>query len=367
MSADDASPYSNLVRAQVEDPFATATQSFADDPFAQPNNSESSPSDDGQSSRRDSVMDNSGLEPQPGGPEQAYLEGRRGSMVFIPHTSRSTTDPIVDDGYPVDSEFTGQGSQQHDGYDFEQPHPPAFTRTFSAPLPQRVGFLRHPHTPNPVLGYNDHPRSRENSISSIHSVISPPGSSVPTARPFVSTYPSSSESGSSERLRTPLETVSLELADGLQSAIQTLLHLSPPHLLDNAKEQYSGCTVQVPSTSLSALMSSMRGLNYLSANARALCEDVVSHAEDSMFGLSNKKEDFDIGELLQSVADLLCGQAAQAGVDFVLFHGDVGIKHVSVNGSAEGLAYALGHVSQLSVTVILISGCASSPPRCSAR
>jgi osomolarity two-component system response regulator SSK1 len=288
----------------------------------------------------------SGLEPQPGAPDQAYLEGRRGSMVFIPHTSRSTTDPIGNDGYPVDTEFTGQGQgyQQQDGYEFEPPHPPAFTRTFSAPLPQRVGYLRHPHTPlNPVAGYNDHPRSRENSISTI---VSPPGSSVPTARPFVSTYPSSSESGSSERLRTPLETVSLELADGLQSAIQTLLHLSPPHLLDNAKEQYSGCTVQVPSTSLSALMSSMRGLNYLSANARALCEDAVSSVEDGLFGLSNKREDFDIGELLQSVADLLCGQAAQAGVDFVLFHGDVGIKHVSVNGSAEGLAYALGHVSR---------------------
>lgn len=355
MAAEDTSPYSNIVRqAQPEDPFAT--RSFSEDPFAQ---NESSPSDDGQSSRHNSMTEDMGMEPQPqsqsGGPDQAYLEGRRGSMVFIPHTSRSTTDPIHDDGYPVDPELTGL-HQQQDGYDFEQPQqPPPFTRTFSAPLPQRVGFLRHPHTPlHPVSGYNDHPRSRENSFSS---VISPPGSSLATARPSGSSYPSSSESGSSERLRTPLETVSLELADGLQSAIQTLLHLSPPHLLDNAKEQYSGCTVQVPSTSLSALMSSMRGLNYLSANARALCEDVVSYAEDGMFGLSNKREDFDIGELLQSVADLLCGQAAQAGVDFVLFHGDVGIKHVSVNGSAEGLAYALGHVSQLAWILTDIRSC----------
>jgi osomolarity two-component system response regulator SSK1 len=92
-------------------------------------------------------------------------------------------------------------------------------------------------------------------------------------------------------------------------------------------------------------MSSMRGLNYLSANARALCEDAEARKADAVFDLSNKYEDFDIGELLQSVADLLCGQAAQAGVDFVLFHGDVGIKHVSVRGNAEGLAYALGHVS----------------------
>jgi osomolarity two-component system response regulator SSK1 len=265
-------------------------------------------------------------------------------MVFVPHTVRSTTDPLRDDGHPVDPELTGQGHQQYDGYDFEHPTPPAFTRTFSAPLPQRVGFLRHPLTPikDPVGSYNDHPRSRHSSISS---VLGAPEAEPSTARPPPSTY-SSSTTAASERLITPLETVSLELADGLQSAIQTLLHLSPPHLLDNAKEQYSGCTVQVPSTSLSALMSSMRGLNYLSANARALCEDVATRKMDGILDLSNKHDDFDIGELLQSVADLLCGQAAQAGVDFVLFHGDVGIKHVSVRGNAEGLAYALGHVSR---------------------
>jgi hypothetical protein len=48
---------------------------------------------------------------------------------------------------------------------------------------------------------------------------------------------------------------------------------------------------------------------------------------------------------LQSTADLLSGQAAQAGVELVLFHGDVGIKHVSVKGDGEGLGYALSVVS----------------------
>jgi hypothetical protein len=138
---------------------------------------------------------------------------------------------------------------------------------------------------------------------------------------------------------SPLRALSTELADTLQSAIQTLLHLSPPHLLDNAKEQYSGCTVQMPSTALSALLTSMRGLNYLSANVETLCNGI----DQGLLG--GVQEDFDIGELLQSVADLLGGQAAQAGVDFVLFHGDVGIKHVSVRGNAEGLSYTLGHVS----------------------
>jgi osomolarity two-component system response regulator SSK1 len=126
-------------------------------------------------------------------------------------------------------------------------------------------------------------------------------------------------------------------------------------MLDNAKEQYSGCTVQMPTTSLSALLSSMRSLNYLSANVEALCD-----GRDKDHGLlAGRTEDFDIGELLQSVADLLGGQAAQAGVDFALFHGDVGIKHVSVSGDGEGLGYVLSHVSAMST--LLTIGCAPNP------
>lgn len=79
----------------------------------------------------------------------------------------------------------------------------------------------------------------------------------------------------------------------------------------------------------------MRSLNYLAANVHALSESAAP---------LRKTEDFDIGELVQNVADLLGGQAAQAGVDLVLFHGDTGIKHISVNGDVEGLGYVLGHV-----------------------
>jgi osomolarity two-component system response regulator SSK1 len=160
-----------------------------------------------------------------------------------------------------------------------------------------------------------------------------------------SALPSTSSDELIEDLRTPLSTLSHELADSLQSAIQTLLHLSPPHLLDNAKEQYAGCAVQMPTTSLTALLTSMRSLNYLSANVQSLCEALGSDKEEGLLAKARKVEDFDIGEMVQNVADLLGGQAAQAGVDLVLFHGDVGIKHVSVNGDAEGLGFLLSHVS----------------------
>ncbi|WWC61113.1 uncharacterized protein I303_103691 [Kwoniella dejecticola CBS 10117] len=258
-------PYSNLNRA-LNDPFEPHSSSSEDDVIPHP------------------------------------LEGRRGSAF------RSTTDPLLHDGQPIDPEFSSIGPPPQ-GYNFDPP--PTFSRTFSLPLPQRLGFLRHPLSPtyDPIASAHPTPLS---------SLTEPP----PTARPPP----------------TALHSVSLEFADSLQSAIQTLLHLSPPHLLDNAKEQYSGCTVQVPATSLSALLTSMRGLNFLAAHA----EDLVGgqdHGPDMKTG-----SDFDIGELLQNVADMLTGQASQQAVDFVLFHGDVGIKHVSVTGDGEGLSYTLSHI-----------------------
>jgi osomolarity two-component system response regulator SSK1 len=269
--------------------------------------------------------------------------------------------------------------------------PPIFNRTYSCPLPARVAkqFARPPS------------RLRQDSTSVFQTpaLSDASGISVPM-----------SELVTPSANHVALQTLSTELSDSLQSAIQTLLHLSPPHLLDNAKEQYSGCTVQMPTTSLSALLTAMKGLNYLSANVASLCEDLPSglpepisrsmpasrqssmHLGDPngrMAGLpsvpppppppktiagthvaseltssmiSNRAvpqpqmsgildnvhkapEDFDIGELLQSTADLLGGQSAQAGVEIVLFHGDVGIKHTSVSGDGEGLGYALSHVS----------------------
>lgn len=223
---------------------------------------------------------------------------------------RSVTDPLLRDGQPLDMEFTTAGPPVQ-GYDFEQP--PTFSRALSSPLPAKVGSLRHP-MPFTIGGLGSR------NVNSAH-------------RPLPT---------------TPLHSISVELADSLQSAIQTLLHLSPPHLLDSAKEQYSGCAVQIPATSLSALLTSMRSLNFLSAHAEELVDmgaggdQIVLH-----------REDFDIGELLQNVADMLSGEAAEKRIDFVLFHGDVAMKHVSVYGDSDGISYALSHVSPTCTYCIL--------------
>ena len=61
--------------------------------------------------------------------------------------------------------------------------------------------------------------------------------------------------------------------------------------------------------------------------------------------------EFDIGEVLQCVGDSLSGTAAQCGVDLVIYHGDVSLKHVNVVGDEAGLSYAISHVRPFIVSV----------------
>ncbi|KAK7471131.1 Two-component response regulator SSK1p, variant 2 [Stygiomarasmius scandens] len=178
---------------------------------------------------------------------------------------------------------------------------PRFSRAFSLPLPSQLGHLQHPHRASPKP-FSDPP---------------PPGPSQ-------------------------LRELSLELADSVQMAVQTMLQIAPAQVLDPAKESFSACSLAVPTSSMTAMLTAMKNLNYISANMSAFCEDPSDgEREDALLAPWN---DFDVGELLQSVGDALSGTAAQAGVELVLYHGDVGMKHVWLKGDESGLSYLLSHL-----------------------
>jgi len=176
-------------------------------------------------------------------------------------------------------------------------------RAFSIPLPSQLGHLNRPYR----------------SFSPRHS--SPV--STPTTPPSPSTE------------------IAQELANSVQMVIQTLLQISPPHLLDPAKEQFSACALQIPTPSISALLTSMKNLNYMSKHMSSLLSPSIE--TPSRNGAT--QDEFDIGEMLQSVGDALSGIAAEAGVELVLFHSDVAMKHVAVRGDECGISYSLSHVS----------------------
>ncbi|KAJ6516367.1 hypothetical protein C8R45DRAFT_856379 [Mycena sanguinolenta] len=138
--------------------------------------------------------------------------------------------------------------------------------------------------------------------------------------------------------------LSLELADMVQMAIQTLLQISPPQVLEPTREQFSACALSVPTPSMSAMFTAMRNLNYFSANMAAFCqeplEEVLGPGPTGLIAHTS----FDLGELLQSVGDVMSGAAAETGVDLVLYHGDLSLKYAWVSGSESGLTVALSHV-----------------------
>jgi osomolarity two-component system response regulator SSK1 len=213
--------------------------------------------------------------------------------------------------------------------DQASPSLPRLSRAFSVPLPSQLEYLRNPKRPP----------------------LPPPPSSLPPAA-----HPSPDLAYFHE--------LSLELADSVQMIIQTLLQLSPPQVFDPAKEQFSACALPIPTSSISALFTVMKSLNYMSVNMATLGTPLPPQLRDPPNQTTNKGDsrnsavsntplqtpqipvrDFDIGETLQSVGDALGGMASDVGVDLVLFHGDVGMKHIAVKGDEIGICYTLSHVS----------------------
>jgi len=130
--------------------------------------------------------------------------------------------------------------------------------------------------------------------------------------------------------------------------IQTMLQISPPQVLESAREQYSACSLSVPMPSMSAMFTAMKTLNYMSANLLRFYSS-ESGSLDYSDGDAKVQNVFDIGELLQGVGDASSAIAAHAGVDLVLHYGEVDARHVYVKGDECGIAYALLHVRGLSL------------------
>jgi len=212
------------------------------------------------------------------------------------------------------------------------PHLPRLSRAFTVPLSSQIGYLKNPkRQPLPPP---------------------PPGFYPPTIQPSPDL--------------AHFHELSLEVADSVQMVIQTLLQLSPPQVFDPAKEQFSACALPIPTSSVSALFTVMKSLNYVSANMAALSTPPSFRPRDPSSQTTTNEDsrdsilhtplqtpqvpvhDFDIGEILQSVGDALGGMASDVGVDLVLYHGDVGMKHIAVKGDETAICYMLSHVSQYS-------------------
>jgi osomolarity two-component system response regulator SSK1 len=231
------------------------------------------------------------------------------TFTFLRRTDGQASSPATPSDHPDDvdaSSANGLDDEDRDSTPVSQPRiHPRFSRTFSMP---QLGRLQNPHR-------------RQNSK------MRPNGASEPATPGSYQFYE-----------------LSLELADMVQMAIQTLLQLSPPQVLDPTREQFSACALSVPTPSMSAMFTAMRNLNYFSANMAAFCTDDPPDLDSMDPSPLIAHTDFDLGELLQSVGDVMSGAAAAADVDLVLYHGDLSLKYAWVSGSESGITVALSHV-----------------------
>ncbi|KAF8307298.1 hypothetical protein DL93DRAFT_138139 [Clavulina sp. PMI_390] len=265
------------------------------------------------------------------------------------------------------------------------PRLPRLDRSASMPAEAHLGHLRPP----PLHPRHSHPRLHNHSTSHSHSHHHHPHRHTYSHTYFAEPTPLTSASSSApvpgpEHAHAPYDEVSRELADTVQAIVQTLLHLSPPHILHPVKELFSACTVQLPTPSVSALLTTMKNLNYLSANLRGLApapgeagsspssspiatttigvptasatsasianqgENVFAEAQpvSPTAATGGVSDNFDVGEVVQSVGDVLGGLAAQAGVDLAIFHGDVGMRHINVIGDEQSILFILTHITR---------------------
>ena len=100
---------------------------------------------------------------------------------------------------------------------------------------------------------------------------------------------------------------------------------------------------------MSAMFTAIKNINYLSANMLSFCEQPNLLSSECLSSKATMHNEFDIGETLQCLGDALSGAAAQLGVDLVIYHDRIGIKHVYVSGDESAISFALSHVCPLSV------------------
>ena len=155
----------------------------------------------------------------------------------------------------------------------------------------------------------------------------------------------------SERKGSYLRVIASQLKRTTDLATNTLKHLSPPHFLSKPHEQLSACSISFPTTSIKAIHTSLKTINYISSHldilSLLLFTDGYNNV-DEIIGTSNARYKFDIGEMIQNVADSLAGVAALARVELVVYHIDYGLEHLNVVGDCSGFRHALLDVGVIS-------------------
>ncbi|CAG8714273.1 96_t:CDS:2 [Cetraspora pellucida] len=161
----------------------------------------------------------------------------------------------------------------------------------------------------------------------------------------------------SERKGLYLRTISDQLQQTTELTMDIIKQLSPSHLLTKPHEQLSACSISFPTASISAIYTTIKAINYISSHLGTL--SFLMFSEPNSPETTHVKREFDIGELIQYVADSLAGVASRANVELVVYHieYEYGLSHLNVVGDEAAFRHVL-----LSLIKCILSG--ASPGAC---
>ncbi|RGB26688.1 hypothetical protein C1646_770109 [Rhizophagus diaphanus] len=142
-----------------------------------------------------------------------------------------------------------------------------------------------------------------------------------------------------ERKGLYLRTISNQLRQTTDLAIDTLKQLTPSHFLSKPHEQLSACSISFPTASINAIHNILKDINYISTHLGTL--SLLLFSEQDNQGISHVKREFDIGEIIQQVGDVLAGDACNAKVELVIYHVEYGLNHLNVIGDEAAFKHSL--------------------------
>ncbi|CAI2178618.1 10766_t:CDS:2 [Funneliformis geosporum] len=142
-----------------------------------------------------------------------------------------------------------------------------------------------------------------------------------------------------ERRQSYLHTISDQLCQTTDLAKNILNQLSPPHFLFKPHEQLSACSIPIPTVSISAIYNILRDVDYMSTHLGTFL--FLLHSENLDQETSHVKQEFDIGEIIQHIGDVLAGDMCKAKVELVIYHVDYGLNHLNVIGDRAALSHSL--------------------------
>ncbi|KAI9596384.1 hypothetical protein BDF19DRAFT_421909 [Syncephalis fuscata] len=135
-----------------------------------------------------------------------------------------------------------------------------------------------------------------------------------------------------ERRTASVKMITEEIRDASRIGKASIMRLAPPAVLAAySREHLAACSIPIPTASIASVDAVLSHIEHLGKHLECLnnTTPLLDHKDSP---LSGHLPQFDVGELLQRVGDMMAGCATCAKVEVVIYHAEAQICHRMVYG-----------------------------------